>query len=88
MDYPFDGGQTILRYTVVDEKKCPQKENRENFSKMKELLNKVGVYFNIIDGTLILEVSPASSGVGQSQYEKDHQTWRRKKSKRYHSSGL
>ena len=57
MDYPFDGGQTILRYTVVDEK-MSAKENRENFSKMKELLNKVGVYFNIIDGTLILEVSP------------------------------
>ncbi len=37
---------------------------------MKELLNKVGVYFDIIDGTLILKVSPASSGVGQSQYEK------------------
>ena len=53
MDYPFDGGQTILRYTVVDEK-MSAKENRENFSKMKELLNKVGVYFNIIDGTLIL----------------------------------
>ncbi len=69
MDYPFDGSQTILRYTVVDEK-MSAKENRENFSKMKELLNKVGVYFDIIDGTLILKVSPASSGVGQSQYEK------------------
>ena len=62
MDYPFDGSQTILRYTVVDEK-MSAKENRENFSKMKELLNKVGVYFDIIDGTLILKVSPASSGI-------------------------
>lgn len=69
MEYPFDGGQTVLRYTVVDEK-MSAKENRENFPKMKELLNKVGVYFDIIDGTLVLKVFPSSSGVGQSQYEK------------------
>lgn len=32
MDYPFDGSQTILRYTVVDEK-MSAKETEKTFQK-------------------------------------------------------
>lgn len=31
MDYPFDGSQTILRYTVVDEKNVCKRKQRKLF---------------------------------------------------------
>ena len=31
MDYPFDGSQTILRYTVVDEKMSAKRKQRKLF---------------------------------------------------------
>ena len=40
MEYPFDGGQTVLRYTVVDEK-MSAKENRDHDQAYKSRGNRI-----------------------------------------------
>ena len=48
----MDDDVVVLRYKVTDDK-FAKSSNEENYLKMKELLTKVGVYFNIADDTLV-----------------------------------
>lgn len=71
MDFQMDDDVVVLRYKVTDDK-FAKSSNEENYLKMKELLTKVGVYFNIADDTLVLKVRDTfdPAGVRTSTYNK------------------
>lgn len=71
MDFQMDDDVVVLRYKVTDDK-FAKSSNEDNYLKMKELLTKVGVYFNIADDTLVLKVRDTfdPAGVRTSTYNK------------------